>query len=423
MKFTKKVSYFISIITLVPLLSFGQSLQDQLKSLESKFTIEKEKLAKLEGEIENIKLNIVQSDLEAKALPKLLPGEKLIKHSALTLVYSEEHEQAKWVAHIIRPEIINGNQGRSNDFRTDPLVETGTAVEEDYFLKFLQADSTYKYDGFGYDRGHLAPSADFRWSKQALSESYFYSNMSPQVAKFNRGAWADLESRLRGYIYNNPTSQVYVVTGPVLKKNLDPIERSINKVSIPEEFFKIAVDLEKQKAIAFIMPNQKINYPLSHFATSVDRVEELTGIDFFEKLDEGLETEIERRIDLAEWLPEFVEGNVKPIRAPSLAPDHFNTVQAKAWMEDSKKVNICGTVVSSRRSSKGNILLNLDKKFPDQVFTVFVRKENIINFAYDPEFELKSKKICVYGKVVNLGGTPAMFIENEKQLTFFDQTN
>ena len=111
----------------------------------------------------------------------------------MSLVYSEEHEQAKWVAHIISPDIITGNVSRTNDFRPDPHVSTGSTVEEDYFLKYLQPDSSYKYDGYGFDRGHLAPSADFRWSTTALSESYFYSNMSPQRPEFNRGTWAELE--------------------------------------------------------------------------------------------------------------------------------------------------------------------------------------------------------------------------------------
>src|SRR5690606_2430798 len=101
--------------------------------------------------------------------------------------------QARWVAHIILPDIIDGQVTRSNDFRVDPMVRSGTAVEADYFLQSQKPDGTIEYDGFGYDRGHLAPSADFRWSESALSESYYYSNMSPQLAEFNRNGWAELE--------------------------------------------------------------------------------------------------------------------------------------------------------------------------------------------------------------------------------------
>ena len=92
-------------------------------------------------------------------------------------------------------------------------------LKKDFFLKQKKENGKYAYEGFGYDRGHLAPSADFRWSKKALSESYFYSNMSPQVASFNRECWADLEGLIRGYVYENKRDLI-VYTGPVLHEGL-----------------------------------------------------------------------------------------------------------------------------------------------------------------------------------------------------------
>ena len=127
-------------------------------------------------------------------LPELKPGEDLIEHSALFLVYDEQHEQSKWVAHKISQNISEGSVGRTNDFREDTLIKTGSASEKDYFTKSLNEQGKYSYNGYGFDRGHLAPSADFRWSKTALSESYFYSNMSPQLPEFNRKGWAKLEN-------------------------------------------------------------------------------------------------------------------------------------------------------------------------------------------------------------------------------------
>ncbi len=398
---------------------FSQDLDQQLNQLENQLNTLKKHEEEINASIEALKLKRIQRDLEANGLPKLEEGEKLIEHAAMSLVYAEKHEQAKWVAHIITPDIIKGSVFRTNDFRVDPKVSSGTAEEKDYFLKYLQPDSSYEYDGFGYDRGHLAPSADFRWSAKALSESYFYSNMSPQLPEFNREIWAELESKLRAYIYRNPGTQLYVVTGPVLKDDLQAVSKSVNRVHIPNQFWKVAVDLENKKAVGFLLPHEGSNAPLETFIVPIDEIEALTGLDFFHDLPDNLENLLERQVEKATWIPELQGADVEPIGAPSLPKNHFNTTQAQRYMGMNDEVNICGTAVSTRLSRKGNALINLDKQFPNQVFTVFIRKEHLINFSYDPVEVLKDKAICVKGKVISLGGTPAIFIENEKQLDFY----
>ncbi|MEM1218629.1 MAG: DNA/RNA non-specific endonuclease, partial [Bacteroidota bacterium] len=233
-------------------LLFAQVSPSQLDALNQSYEKLKEREKALLAEIEEVKLDLLRQDLHRNGLPAIQAGEKIIHHSALSLVYDESHEQAKWVAHIITKDIRTGKEARSNDFREDPKVVTGSAVEEDYFLKFLQADNSYTYDGYGYDRGHLAPSADFRWSAKALSESYFYSNMSPQAPEFNRGKWAELEGFIRSYLYRNTETQLYVVTGPVLREDLPKVSRSVNGVSLPKLYFKAVVDLKNERAIGFI---------------------------------------------------------------------------------------------------------------------------------------------------------------------------
>ncbi|MEM8901673.1 MAG: DNA/RNA non-specific endonuclease, partial [Bacteroidota bacterium] len=250
---------FLSISLICPLLIGtlpAQELEVQIAKLTEEVSKSEEYREDLVDQLKELKLKKVQQDLQSYVLPELKAGEEVINHSAMSLVYDEQHEQAKWVAHIILPDIIKGDVGRTNDFRVDPLVKTGSATEVDYFLKYLQEDSTFEYDGYGYDRGHLAPSADFRWSEKALSESYYYSNMSPQLPELNRRIWAELESVIRGYIIARHKTELYVVTGPVLHDSLPPIQRSINKVSIPEQYFKVIIDLHNQRGIGFILPNK-----------------------------------------------------------------------------------------------------------------------------------------------------------------------
>jgi len=375
---------------------------------------------RIQDEIEDLKLDQVRIDISSVGLPKLEPSEQLINHKAMSLVYAEKHEQPKWVSHIITTDIRNGVQGRSNDFRVDSMVTTGTAVETDYFLKSLKADGTFAYDAFGYDRGHLAPSADFRWSAQALSESYYYSNMSPMLAEFNRESWAKLEDLFRAYIYRNPDTQLYMVTGPVLQDDLTKIPRAVNNVTVPKLFYKMALDLKNKRAIAFLMPNALNEKPLESYAVSIDQVESLTGIDFYHQLPEDMESALEANVDPKEFLSLAEQTDVIPDHPTKLPRNCYNTIMAKGQMGNGRTIRVIGTVVSTKLSSKGNVFLNLDKQFPNQIFTITIFKDQMINFSYPPDKELQGKKIIVKGKVTNFNGVASMAVENEDDIEILE---
>ena len=107
---------------------------------------------------------------------------ELVKHKYYTLSYNEDCEQANWVAYKLTSDMVLGHAVRKNNFKEDPDVETGSAKLIDY-------------KGSGYDRGHLCPAAAMKISNQAMSESFYMSNMSPQVPGFNRGKWKSLEAK------------------------------------------------------------------------------------------------------------------------------------------------------------------------------------------------------------------------------------
>ena len=371
--------------------------------------------------LEELELKSIQEQIKSKALPEIKKNETLIEHKAMYLVYNEEHEQAKWVTHMISTNIINGKVGRTNDFRKDSLIKTGTAEEKDYFLKRLKENTkdhnkSYKYDGFGYDRGHLAPSADFRWSKVALSESYFYSNMSPQIADFNRKGWADLEDMIRSYVYEN-NQNLFVTTGPVLTNKLPKIERSINGLSIPDQFYKIVVDLENELAIGYLMPHEELKYPVEYYATTIDEIEEITSINFLHQLDDDLEKKLESQLNIKDWLPEKRKNDSPPIDEEELPKGCYNTIQSRQFIGMGKKVEICGTVASTHLSKNGHTFINLDKSFPKQIFSITIWESNSSNFSYLPHEHLEGKKICVKGIITENKGLPAMNVENEKAIT------
>ncbi len=410
-----------SILSIMSTKILGQStikhdieqIQTQLDSIKSRETT-------LRSKLETLKLEQVRFKLKEKGLPKISEGEEIVFHSAMALVFDSYHKQAKWVAHIITSDVASGNISRTNDFRPDSLVKTGSAVEADYFLKQQQPDGTFKYDGFGFDRGHLAPSADFRWSATALSESYYYSNMSPQVADFNRISWARLEDLLRDYINRNPNSELFVVTGPLLNDSLPRIDRGANKVSIPKFYYKVAIDFENSKAIAFLMPNKFCEKPTENYAVSIDSIETITGIDFFYSLPLDVQVNLESQKDPISWLSKSEQSDALPLDSRLLPKKHFNTLEAKLFVNKPERVSICGTVVSSKLSGKNNVFLNLDKSFPNQVFTVTIFSNKLSNFSYQPHEILMSKEICVTGKISEYNGIPSMIIDNEKAITFLE---
>ena len=410
--------YFYTLLSLLflnvgaPEEVVAQTPDAELKALEQKLEKKRQDMLALETRVEELRLKTIRYRLQQMGWPS---DETPIIHSAMALSYAEEHEQARWVAHIILPEIEEGVATRTNDFRTDPKVPTGSAEESDYFLTYPNDDSTFTYDSFGYDRGHLAPSADFRWNRKALSESYFYSNMSPQKPEFNRESWARLEALLREYVTSKQT-MIYVVTGPILTPDLRKIERSVNGVSIPKQYFKVAYDPTNRRAVGFLMPNRAINQALRSFATSVDSIEQITGLNFFRNLDDDLEEETEATSDVDSWLPEELRDQVPPLDARKLSGNRLNTFEANIKLMDGDRAEVCGTVVSTYRSDKGNIFINLDRKFPNQVFSVSIWSRNVTNFSYQPHEMLKNQIICTKGKVSYYNETLSMNISNESQI-------
>ena len=206
-----------------------------------------------------------------------------VEHSRYSLSYLEEHEQAEWVYYKLNYNLLKGNTERSDNFRVDLSISTGSASLNDY-------------KGTGYDRGHLAPAGDMKDSYISMSDSFFMSNMSPQLPSFNRGGWKRLEALVRSWAEKN---ELYIVTAGILKESLSKI--GTNGVSIPEHFYKVIYVPSSSKMIGFLMPNTKINLDLSYYAKNVDEIEKLTGIDFFYNIDDDLEDRLESELRIDNW--------------------------------------------------------------------------------------------------------------------------
>ncbi len=203
----------------------------------------------------------------------------LIRHTYYSLIYSEQHEQAEWVAYCIKPAYMESNFTRRDIFREDTLVLSFTASDRDYYKS-------------GYDRGHLVPAGDMTFDSIALEESFYYSNISPQLAGFNRGIWRSLETHVRslGEIYDS----LFVFTGPVFFADILPI--GDNDISVPDYFYKIIVMFMGGtiSSASYLIPHQQGLPSYDDYRVSIDSIETLTSINFLHGLPPRLEKRLER---------------------------------------------------------------------------------------------------------------------------------
>ncbi|MCR5289768.1 MAG: DNA/RNA non-specific endonuclease [Treponema sp.] len=217
------------------------------------------------------------------------------------LCYRESYEQAEWSAYCLSASQLVKNTARTDNFRVDPAIVTGSADLADYKKS-------------GYDRGHLTPAGDMTFSTEAMSDTFYMSNMSPQVGSFNRGVWKDLESQVR--VWAQRFGRIYVVSGPLLEKPASAYASiGKNEVAVPEYYYKAILvpvyeddadrdtpdDAYRVITMGFILPNTKYDGSFWDCAVAIDEIERRAHIDVFALLDDAIEDKIEAAIDYTEW--------------------------------------------------------------------------------------------------------------------------
>ncbi|MEO1010249.1 MAG: DNA/RNA non-specific endonuclease [Bacteroidota bacterium] len=210
----------------------------------------------------------------------------VVTHQHYMLSYNEPFEQAEWVAYLLKKEHLTYDDRKRPYFIEDPKVRTKSA-------------DWRNYKGSGYDRGHLCPAGDRRFSEQAYNETFYTSNISPQDREFNAGVWNRLELQVR--LWAKRYGELYVVAGGVLEEGLPEIGGE--DVDVPRYFYKIVArgKPDRPRVIAFLMPGRESKRPLSDFVVTVDVLEKRTEIDFFEKLQDDVENEMEKQVAIRDW--------------------------------------------------------------------------------------------------------------------------
>ena len=209
--------------------------------------------------------------------------EEIILHrTAFTISYNNDYKTPNWVAWELTHAETEGTEGRKNKFEPDPDLPEPRAEHSDY---------THS----GYDRGHMAPAADMKWNKKAMEESFYMSNICPQNRKLNRDDWGDLEEKCRNWA--EKYGKAYIVCGPIYDSK-SPKRIGKHKIAVPERFFKAILIYEGKTPIAmgFLFENKAHHQNLKNYLVSVDKIEEETGLDFFSKLPDTIESRIESTI-------------------------------------------------------------------------------------------------------------------------------
>lgn len=214
--------------------------------------------------------------------------------------WSQKDRVAIWVAYPLCKLYTNGSAGRTNAWALDPLLGENSAAP---------------FSGYAgpYARGHQLPSADRQCCYEANAQTFYGTNMTPQLNEHNEGIWSNLESKVRNIAGGSDTT--YVVTGvivsPSSQKEKDSYDQS---VTIPDAYFKALLRYSKSStlgqwnAAAFYLEHRNYTEKIGkQHSMSIDELEEMTGIDFFcnlpEKIGESQAAKIEAAVpaDVALW--------------------------------------------------------------------------------------------------------------------------
>ncbi|MBD5234090.1 MAG: DNA/RNA non-specific endonuclease [Bacteroidales bacterium] len=233
---------------------------------------------------------VAQGEYSAEALSVVtIPAStpQIMKdYEGFTVSFNPECHQPNYVVWELTGEESDGTNKRESNFRPDPSVPDCATLDD--------------YRNSGYDRGHMAPAADMKWSREAMADCHYLTNICPQDHKLNSGRWSTLEAKSRTWAKRD--SAIIIISGPILT---DIMPRKIGKseIPVPERFFKVILSpySNPPRAIGFIVPNIPNAEGIEKLAVSVDQVEAITGFDFFSALPDSLENAIEARLNFRDF--------------------------------------------------------------------------------------------------------------------------
>ena len=214
----------------------------------------------------------------------------LLHYTGFTVSYNPETLQPDWVSYTLTAEQVEQTKHTPKIprcFMPDPNLDLPQATNEDY-------------SGSGWVRGHMARRQDMKWSEQAVKESDYFTNICPQNKEMNNGVWHQIENLARRLAVKYDS--IHIVCGPLFLSKT-PKTIGPNDVSIPDIFFKAFLVKIKDTyhTIAFVCPNSPDAVTIYEIMQPVNAVEDLTGWDLFDFLDDAIEETVEGEVEVNIW--------------------------------------------------------------------------------------------------------------------------
>ena len=279
-----KSKLFLFIVIVVGLGLY--SLIQQKAETQQEVAIQSEMATQIESETAE-----AGKILDEMGLAKVIDGrrEQVIEHMAYSVSYNDNWKLPNWVAYELTKIETMGEEERCNSFSPDPKVKGAAVVHDDYTRNPGK-----------YDRGHMAPAADMKWSEQAMRESFYTSNICPQNANLNRGDWNDIEELVREYAQQYES--VYVVCGPIVADKPEYMG-NYQRIAIPNAFYKAILRKKGDSwtTIGFVCKNEAGSKPVLYYIRTVDEIEVLAGVDLFYGLPDDIENKIEGEDNIVDW--------------------------------------------------------------------------------------------------------------------------
>jgi endonuclease G, mitochondrial len=227
----------------------------------------------------------------------------LIIRDIYALSSNDETKFADWVAYRLTMHEVDGNLDLDREWRNDPWLEENETLE----AKPKNRDDYTNAASLGYDRGHQAPLGSFKGSRYA-SETNYYSNITPQMADLNQGAWQRLEEKVRAVVRTGRTA--YIMTGPLYETAMPTLPNADEEHTVPSGYWKIItiVDYDGSFNTASFIFNQNTarNARIMDHITNIDVIESRSGLNFFWMMEDAEEDEIESEIN-QQWAQEYFE--------------------------------------------------------------------------------------------------------------------